>query len=162
MTRRPKKATPGYVYLAYDHIRTAYKIGFTKNEVWQTMMAFKRANAGVDLAYAFCGTDHDESDLHQKFIDKWVSGEWFFLSAEDVQWIKDEFQPRNEATGRYCPGGYPGFGIGKQIDPAHIARVMSRYRPALRSSKLAEAENERLHFDRLRETYGNEYITFVK
>lgn len=157
--RKDTMPKPGETYIVYDHIRTLYKIGFA-GSAFARFAQLQTANAGIELVFAFKGTANDEYDLHERFAEKRVTGEWFALMPEDVEAIKSEFTPRNKPAG-YEQGDFPG-NCFKAPDPAHIARVMSRYRPGLRSSKMAESENERLHFDRLRETYGNAIITFTK
>lgn len=102
VARRKKKATeeiakqerlsrqyPGYVYLVQSPT-SAYKIGRTKD------YKSRARTFGVQLPFEvefICVIQTGnmrklEKELHQRFAEKRVSGEWFNLLPEDVEYIR--------------------------------------------------------------------------
>lgn len=85
----PSPNRQGFVYLVKEVNGPHYKIGRSKNPDNRT------ATFGVKLPYRIqyeCVVKTDdmyelESRLHSQFADKRADGEWFALSAEDVQSI---------------------------------------------------------------------------
>lgn len=80
--------TPGYVYLL--HSNGVYKIGHAKDLTRRMMQISPVMPHEVELVHAIkCENMVGlESELHQQFADKRLNGEWFNLSAEDVEYIK--------------------------------------------------------------------------
>lgn len=85
----PRKVESGYVYLIRSE-QGAYKIGKSKN-------AERRISAmGVKLPFPIepiqiIKTDdmnNLEAQLHYKFIEKRIEGEWFNLAPDDIEYIK--------------------------------------------------------------------------
>ena len=44
--------------------------------------------SSIELLFFFSGTIKQEKILHQVFEDKWVRGEWFSLTEDDLEFIK--------------------------------------------------------------------------
>lgn len=87
--RQPKSAKPGYVYLLKSEVGH-YKIGRTVNP------ENRQKTFGVQLPFR---VDYEclvktenmkglEDQLHQKFADKRLDGEWFNLTPDDIEYIK--------------------------------------------------------------------------
>ncbi len=85
-TRKPVK---GYVYLL--HHDGLYKIGRAKNLSKRLMQISPRMPHEVTLIHFIEADDMIgmESRLHERYADKRMNGEWFALSAADVQEIQD-------------------------------------------------------------------------
>lgn len=84
-----KQLHPGYVYLIQSPT-SAYKIGKTVNpdnriKTFKTKLPFE-----VEYVCLIQTDDMNalERNLHGLFADKRINGEWFALSAEDVEYIK--------------------------------------------------------------------------
>lgn len=82
----PKKRTN--IYVMIDHHTGHYKIGRsdspTKREA--TLLSQK---SSIELLFYFSGTIKQEKILHQVFEEKWVRGEWFALTEDDLEFIKN-------------------------------------------------------------------------
>jgi len=78
----------GYVYLLEASIGL-YKIGMAK-DVTKRLGAFSGMPFEVSLICSIpChNMRHLEKSLHFHFASKWVRGEWFALSPDDVEYIK--------------------------------------------------------------------------
>lgn len=87
--RADLKNKTGYVYLLKDD-NDNYKIGLTKN-LESRMKSFTSLPYKIELIHYFESNNmsSDERKLHNKFSDKRISGEWFKLSTEDVEYIKN-------------------------------------------------------------------------
>lgn len=87
-----KKA--GWVYLAECEGR--HKIGVTKaKDVMSRIKTIsKSVPFAVELVHAFRSNDRyqEEKALHEKFADCRLDGEWFDLTASQVEWIKENHQ----------------------------------------------------------------------
>ena len=71
-----------YTYIIYDD--KYYKIGKTKN-LKNRMESMKTSNPHIKLLLFL---DKDiEKDLHVKFKDRNITGEWFNLSKEDLEYL---------------------------------------------------------------------------
>lgn len=86
----------GYVYLAKDEIRGYIKIGHTLN-VKTRMTQLKVSNAGVEYLIDFKGTKRDEKVLHGFFVEQRISGEWFKLDTEDIDFIANYFTSKSQS-----------------------------------------------------------------
>lgn len=83
------RSYPGYVYLLQSPTK-AYKIGRTSNP------KSRAKTFGVQLPFEvefICLIQADdmrqlETELHQRFSDKRINGEWFALSPDDVDYMK--------------------------------------------------------------------------
>lgn len=87
--RLPVRRVPraGYVYLMHNARNGFYKIGFSANpKVRENTL--QSEDPQVTLVGAFAGTLKDEKDMHNAYRDRRVRGEWFNLSAVDVEGIK--------------------------------------------------------------------------
>lgn len=156
MLKRPRVAKEGCVYLMFDHVKNMVKIGFTTDIIGRHN-AIRVANPGVELLYTFPATNQEEYDIQQQYVNQWVDGDWFILTSGQVRSIIENHKQRNN---RFRPAPYHGHHLPKP-DAARIRRVLAKYRPA-RSFRMAESENERLHFERLVKEYGQDYLTFRK
>lgn len=143
-TRKLKVPKDGFLYLIKDHTRGFIKIGFTK-DVAGRYNQLRTANAGIELLYSWPGDTDMEYSLHQKYLDRWVDGEWFLMSDKEVRGLINRVRVLNEST------SYSGTFYGShapQPDFSRIHRVLSRFnyrRPALRSRYLAETETIEHH-----------------
>lgn len=81
----------GVVYLIYFGFENIYKVGFGKDakqrlaDIDSTLSPFEMSivhTIRTDDVYVI------ESSLHQYFADKWMRGEWFRFSDEDLSLIK--------------------------------------------------------------------------
>jgi hypothetical protein len=79
----------GYVYLLQSPTK-AYKIGRSKNP--ENRLKTFSVKLPFEVEYIALIKTNDmvglERQLHQRFADKRVNGEWFELSSEDVQYIQ--------------------------------------------------------------------------
>ena len=88
----PDKAPPkpGFVYLIKHSEKPLYKIGITVNPE----VRIKGFNSGLPFTVEeICTIATDdmrkmELNLHNKYLDKRVNGEWFALEPADVEYIK--------------------------------------------------------------------------
>jgi hypothetical protein len=87
LRNKKKKNSPTNLYVMIDHHTGHYKIGRsdspTKREA--TLLSQK---SSIELLFFFPGTKNNEKMLHEIFRDKWIRGEWFELTEEDLQLIK--------------------------------------------------------------------------
>lgn len=80
---------PGYVYLIQSPTGV-YKIGRAKNpdnrmETFSVKLPFEVAYIHLIPCENY---RHSERQLHIRYADKRINGEWFDLTPEDVAWIK--------------------------------------------------------------------------
>lgn len=125
--RRPSNPKQGNIYVIRDHVKDLYKIGFTRI-IENRFAQLQTANAGIELVWAFYGTTDDEADLHERFSEKWISGEWFILLDSDVKWIMYKYEYRNKERDTW----YPGYRF-KALDRDRIKATLSKWRPLQRS-----------------------------
>lgn len=78
----------GFVYIVADG--DLFKIGFSNNPKAR-LSQLKTGNAKCEMIYSFNGTYSDEQFLHKYFASKRGAGEWFKLTLEDIDNIKDFF-----------------------------------------------------------------------
>ena len=83
--QKPKKET--YIYLMIDHNTGYYKIGRSKNPKFREK-TLQSEKPTIEMIHKFKANSSKESDLHKKYADKRIRGEWFNLSKEDVNYIK--------------------------------------------------------------------------
>lgn len=79
----------GFIYLIKADTGH-YKIGRTK-ELKRRMNLFNvNLPFQIELIHTFPSTDYvgAETDLHHRFAEKRVNGEWFQLSDDEVEWLK--------------------------------------------------------------------------
>ena len=86
-TLKPSQVIDGYTYLMVDS-NGLYKIGYSKDPATRLKKITSKANP-VSIVCQIRNTNcaYLEYELHEKFHDSRVSGEWFALSADDVQYI---------------------------------------------------------------------------
>lgn len=75
------------IYVMKDNHTGHYKIGRSKNPVKREATLLSQKSS-IELLFFFEGTINQEKMLHEIFQDKWVRGEWFELTEEDLQSIK--------------------------------------------------------------------------
>jgi hypothetical protein len=87
-TYRPKHVIPGYAYLMADSTGL-YKIGHSKDPSSRVKSVTSRANP-VTLICQIASDNavYLEYELHERFHDERVSGEWFALTPDCVDYIK--------------------------------------------------------------------------
>ena len=91
---RNYQPSPGYIYLIRADLPNdyrPYKIGYSK-DVSNRMATFNvKLPFRFDLVYTLKTENmrRVEKLLHRQFQSKRVNGEWFDLSADDVEWIKN-------------------------------------------------------------------------
>lgn len=78
----------GFVYLISDG--SLFKIGYSINPIGR-LSQLKTGNASAELVDYFPASKNDEKKLHKYFIAKKANLEWFRLSIEDVEKIKEYF-----------------------------------------------------------------------
>ena len=75
------------------------KIGITKN--LYTRLGALDVSSPIELSLVYFAitptASQTEKKLHEKFSTKRVKGEWFNLSNEDMQWIKELYDTQEEA-----------------------------------------------------------------
>lgn len=83
------KPKPGYVYLLQSQ-SGHYKIGLTKNPEHRAKTFGIQLPFEVEFICLIQTEDMPtlETELHTRFADKRVNGEWFNLAPEDVEYIK--------------------------------------------------------------------------
>lgn len=91
---RVKQSTIGYVYLIKANLPggySSYKIGHSRDienrlKIFNVKLPFE-----FDLIHLIETADMRELErmFHRQFQSKRVNGEWFDLSADDVEWIKN-------------------------------------------------------------------------
>lgn len=84
--RTPKD---GFVYLIHATGTPYYKIGKTKDPRRRTKWFQLKLPFPIRVVHIFpsANMDKTERDLHERFKDQRVNGEWFDLSLKDVAWI---------------------------------------------------------------------------
>lgn len=80
-------------YLMLDSNTNLYKIGKSKDPKFREK-TLQSEKPTISL-FAVCEKDI-ESELHNKFSDKRIRGEWFDLNKDDVKWIMDYFKELNK------------------------------------------------------------------
>jgi hypothetical protein len=82
-----------FIYLIRDTPRGLHKIGRAAS-VPKRFEQLKTANAGIELVASYKGIERDEKVLHGFFLDQQVSGEWFMLDDEHIEFIKNYFNQK--------------------------------------------------------------------
>ena len=75
------------IYVMKDNHTGHYKIGRSKSPT-QREATLLSQKSSIELLFFFPGTINQEKMLHEIFRDKWLRGEWFELTEEDLQSIK--------------------------------------------------------------------------
>ena len=76
------------IYLMIDHACDLYKIGRSKNVI-QREKTLGAQIPKIECLYSFEGHVEDEKELHAHFHSKRGRGEWFDLSDDDIDFIKN-------------------------------------------------------------------------
>lgn len=88
--RQDKKTkTNGFVYIAKQRNETCiYKIGKTEN-ITQREKTFKTGNAYIDIIASTQSNNPYklEKILHNQLAGKRLTGEWFELNTDEIEWI---------------------------------------------------------------------------
>lgn len=77
----------GFVYLAQDGVSERYKIGFSTN-LAHRIKALRCANPDIHFIYAIHGSVVLETMFHHIFRESRFQGEWFHLSAEELEFFQ--------------------------------------------------------------------------
>ena len=81
---------PGFVYLCEDSASGLFKIGFTIDVIRREKES-RIGNPNAAFLAKFRGTKEDEAYLHTHFSKTHFHGEWFKLSANDVDDFRTYF-----------------------------------------------------------------------
>jgi hypothetical protein len=88
-----KKHEDCFIYVVKDIKRGLIKIG-KANNVFNRFKQLKTANAEIELLTSYRGTIKDEKILHSYFDSDRVSGEWFCLTQDQVEFIQTYFDQK--------------------------------------------------------------------
>lgn len=87
---RPEATRMARVYLIRNSRADAVKIGYSNSpKLRETTMLAEDPDIALIADYA--GTRQDEADLHLRFSDRRIRGEWFRLGPDQLQEIADFF-----------------------------------------------------------------------
>jgi hypothetical protein len=80
-----------YVYIFYDYDDQRYKIGYSKSPVERCYQVMLKLNHVIGIEHLIPTTQPRELEatLHEVYHEKRQDGEWFDLSEDDLQDIKD-------------------------------------------------------------------------
>lgn len=82
------------VYLIRNTVTKRIKIGTTRN-ITSRLQNLQTGNEAKLQVEAQCGGDTTyERQLHKRFAKQRVRGEWFTLTEDEIQQLKDEFKNR--------------------------------------------------------------------
>lgn len=89
-TKKKEKPTKGLVYLLKIEDRDEYKIGVTTNLDKRVTQLSTQMPFELEIINTIKSNDiyQLESELHSKFEDKNINGEWFELTNRDISYIK--------------------------------------------------------------------------
>lgn len=82
------KSTHGFVYLIFDNLNEAYKIGMTRGDVKRRLKQLQTGSSNELTIVDIFETDYPrlvEDILHRGFKPFQIHNEWFNLSFEDAQ-----------------------------------------------------------------------------
>lgn len=85
---------PCYIYIVKDIHRGLFKIG-KANNIENRVKQLKTANAGIEIETWYYGAKKDEKILHSIFEDVRISGEWFCLNTENLEFIGKYFEQKS-------------------------------------------------------------------
>ena len=80
-----------YVISADIDGKKRYKIGYTKREVYKRLKELKTSNSAnleIELVIESKWATKIEKELHRRFKDFKINGEWFNLNEEDMETIR--------------------------------------------------------------------------
>jgi len=96
-----RKKASGYVYLVHCKGTTYYKIGISKIDYHLRLSGIQSGCPfELEMIYVIHSNDYRnlEKELHHKFRDKCVRGEWFDLDKASldtvIQYLEDTHQPQ--------------------------------------------------------------------
>ena len=89
-TRITKKIKTN-VYIMIDHNTKYCKIGRSDNPL-KREKTLQSEKPTIELIYKFECEYGIEKELHNKFNDKKIRGEWFNLDNNDIEYIKNNYQ----------------------------------------------------------------------
>lgn len=90
--RKSKFDEKGYVYIIQEDLTNTYKIGKAKNLGERLNLFSVQLPFNIKLIHVIWDKNYGmiEQLLHIHFQNKRLNGEWFSLSKEDINWIRDE------------------------------------------------------------------------
>lgn len=94
------KTTKGFIYLIWDNLGEAYKIGMTKRSVEKRLKQLQTGCSNELTIVETFETEYPfllESILHKTFAHKRLTGEWYALSLDDVKNFKTKCVESNES-----------------------------------------------------------------
>lgn len=80
-----------YVYIMIDHNTKYYKIGRSDGPL-KREKTLQSEKPTIELIYKFECEYGIEKELHNKFINKKIRGEWFNLDNNDIDYIKNNYK----------------------------------------------------------------------
>lgn len=87
----PEGNSPGYVYFVQEYLTGTFNIGKTKNITKRMNVYHIKLPMKNELLYFVkSGNQHKtKAAFHKHFAAKQADGEWFKLTREDLEWIKN-------------------------------------------------------------------------
>lgn len=76
-----------YIYLMIDHNTGYHKIGRSKNPKFRER-TLQSEKPTIEMIHTFKDNLSKEKELHKRYANKRIRGEWFNLSKVDVEYIK--------------------------------------------------------------------------
>lgn len=88
---KPKRrVVAGFVYVMKDSLRNTYKIGFSKKPDFREK-TLQAEVPSIERIATYAGTMDDERELHRRFDNLRLRGEWFSLGESDLNLIAQYF-----------------------------------------------------------------------
>jgi len=83
-----KEVKVSFIYLMRNNTNGFFKIGFSKSPSYRET-TLQSQEPDITLIFQMLGGPSLEKVLHQKFRKQRIRGEWFRLSEEDINFIKN-------------------------------------------------------------------------
>jgi hypothetical protein len=83
-----KRNTPTKIYVMLDKNTGYFKIGRSHNPK-KREKTLQSEKPTIELLFSFDATEELEKELHVVFGDKRIRGEWFYLTEDDIFYIKE-------------------------------------------------------------------------
>lgn len=89
--KKKKKSPKGFVYLMQSGVHNLTKIGFSKKPKVREK-TLQGEDPLLHMIFSMKGSMTDERNFHSDYKDKRVRGEWFNLTRQDIEFIKEHDQ----------------------------------------------------------------------
>lgn len=83
------------IYFLQDQFTKWIKIGMSR-DLKSRIKSHRTANPTVKLLFYFDGVEVDEKIIHNYFSKKWMQGEWFELSNNDLNRLHEMLKENNK------------------------------------------------------------------